>query len=112
MRRLSPALDGRPRLRTAFIAGTATLIGLGVALCLLCAPGVYAATPTRISFEGDANTDDGKKYSRYTVRCSNGQVRALTAWDNRRIWCVSRDARSGCHQRQLAAARQSCQQGD
>ena len=100
--------DSRVPSRPWFSIIGATLPWLAATLLLPWAPAGYAATPTRIQFEGDANSGEGKKYSLYTVRCSNGQIRSLTAWDNRRDWCVSHTARVSCHTRQLAAARQAC----
>jgi hypothetical protein len=74
----------------------------------LCTGVAQGATPTKINFERYASTEEGKKYALYTVQCSNGEAHMITAWDNRRDWCVSHQSRDACHRWQLAAARQAC----
>ncbi len=80
----------------------------GIMLGTLYTGVALGATPTKINFERYASTEEGKKYAIYTVRCSNGEARRITAWDNRRDWCVSHQSRDACHRWQLAAARQAC----
>jgi hypothetical protein len=69
---------------------------------------VQAATPANIDFELYSTTDEGRKYAQYTVKCSNGQSRLISAWDNRHVWCVGDGLRENCFTRQLAAAQAAC----
>jgi hypothetical protein len=68
----------------------------------------FAVRPTGIDFDGYANTEEGEKYARFVVECSNGRSQAITAWDNRRNWCIGEESRESCHSKQLKAARAAC----
>jgi hypothetical protein len=68
----------------------------------------FAAKPTSITFEAEKTTADGTAYSSYIVKCSNGQQLPLTAWDNRKKWCVGKDSQEDCHTKQIRAAKQAC----
>ena len=69
---------------------------------------VFAATPTSIAFDSYANTEEGKKFAKYVVKCSNGKSQPISAWDNRRSWCVGEESRQNCHSKQLKAAKAAC----
>lgn len=69
---------------------------------------VLAAKPTSITFEADKTAPDGSSYASYIVKCSNGQQLPLTAWDNRKNWCVGKDSKEDCHTKQIRAAKQAC----
>ena len=69
---------------------------------------LYAATPTDINYCSRGKTWSGQQYSVYTVRCSNGSKREITAWDNRKKWCVGNASRSNCGNDQLGAAKKAC----
>jgi hypothetical protein len=76
---------------------------------LLVAAGSQAARPTSIVFETHAETDDGKPYSRYTVKCNDGRTVPLTAWEGQRKWCVSTNkGASSCEKQQISAAKMAC----
>ena len=76
---------------------------------LLAAGSVFAAKPTSIVFETNAETDSGELYGRYTVRCDDGRTMPLTAWDGHRKWCVGDTSATACTSRQIAAARSACE---
>lgn len=67
---------------------------------------VLAAQPTHIDFSRTSQTFLGVKYTVYTVRCSDGTRREITAWNGKSKWCVgtSRD----CTSSQLEAAQRAC----
>jgi len=67
-----------------------------------------AAKPTSIAFDGYANTEEGRKFAKYVVKCSNGKSQPISAWDNRRSWCVGGEPRDNCHSKQLKAAKAAC----
>ena len=76
---------------------------------LLVATGSQAARPTSIVFETHAETDDGKPYSRYTVKCNDGRTVPLTAWEGQRKWCVGTNKGVGsCEKQQISAAKMAC----
>jgi hypothetical protein len=70
--------------------------------------GSFAAKPTSIVFNANAETGDGTPYARYTVKCSNGQKAELTAWDNRGRWCVGDATSEKCEKKQIKAAKAAC----
>ena len=70
--------------------------------------GVFAAKPTSIVFNANGETEDGTPYATYTVKCSNGQKAELTAWDNRRKWCVGDATSEQCEKKQIKAAKAAC----
>lgn len=68
----------------------------------------FAAKPTSIVFVANAETADGTPYANYTVKCSNGTKVGLTAWDNRRKWCVGDATSEDCEKKQIKAAKAAC----
>jgi len=68
----------------------------------------FAAKPTSIVFNANAETADGTAYATYTVKCSNGTKVELTAWDNRRKWCVGDAGSEQCEKKQIKAAKTAC----
>ena len=67
-----------------------------------------AAKPTSIVFNSNATSTDGTAYSNYTVKCSNGKKMPLTAWDNRKKWCVGESSAEECQKKQINAAKKAC----
>ena len=67
-----------------------------------------AAKPTSIVFDANHQTEDGTPYSTYQVKCSNGKKKELTAWDNRRKWCVGDASSEQCEKKQIKAASAAC----
>jgi len=68
----------------------------------------FAAKPTSIVFQANGQSEDGTPFATYMVKCSNGQTAELTAWDNRRKWCVGDAASSQCEKKQIKAAKAAC----
>ncbi len=67
-----------------------------------------AAKPTSIVFNANGTTSDGTPYAKYSVKCSNGKKVDLTAWDNRRKWCVGDASSETCEKKQINAAKSAC----
>lgn len=84
---------------------TKSLLGSAV---LALSMNAVAAKPTSIVFDSNGTTDEGTAYSNYMVKCSNGKKAPLTAWDNRKKWCVGDAASENCHKKQIKAAKQAC----
>ena len=68
----------------------------------------FAAKPTSIVFEANGQATDGTEFGQYAVKCSNGKKMQLTAWDNRRQWCVGAESKEGCEKKQIKAAKSAC----
>lgn len=81
-------------------AAAATLIGVSAAS--------FAAKPTSIVFVANGETADGTAYATYNVKCSNGKKAELTAWNNRRKWCVGDATSEECEKKQIKAAKTAC----
>ena len=84
-----------------------TRIAIGAALLGLSAAS-FAAKPTSIVFQANGENADGTPYSTYMVKCSNGKKVELTAWDNRRKWCVGDASSTECEKKQIKAAKAAC----
>ncbi len=68
----------------------------------------FAAKPRSIVFDANHETADGTAYATYTVKCSDGADKALTAWDNRKKWCVGDETSEICEKKQIKAAKKAC----
>lgn len=68
----------------------------------------FAAKPTSIVFDANGETSDGTPYSTYMVKCSNGKKKEVTAWDNRKKWCVGDANSETCEKKQIKAAKAAC----
>ena len=82
-----------------------------LALCaalLGAASASFAAKPTSIVFEANGETADNTPFAQYSVKCSNGRKAPITAWDNRRQWCVGEESRENCEKKQIKAAKAAC----
>ena len=82
-------------------------IAAGAALLALSSAS-FAAKPTSIVFESNGESTDGTPYAKYSVKCSNGKRVELTAWDNRRKWCVGDATSEECEKKQIKAAKAAC----
>jgi len=82
---------------------TSYLLGISV---IALGSKVFAAQPTDINYCAKGKTALGTPYSTYTVRCSDGKKREITAWDNRKKWCVNTS--TNCTTDQLKTAKQAC----
>jgi len=81
-----------------------TLLG---AIVLLLAQGSLAAKPTSLRFVEEVDT--GKSvYLHYVVLCSNNKRKDISAWNNRKSWCLGKGARNYCKKKPLSAARKAC----
>ena len=67
-----------------------------------------AAKPTSIVFDSNGADADGTPYASYQVKCSNGKTSPLTAWDNRKKWCVGESSSEDCERKQIKAAKKAC----
>ena len=85
------------------------LLKLATAGALMAASAAtFAAKPTSIVFNANGETADGTPYMTFTVKCSNGKKAELTAWDNRKKWCVGDATSETCEKKQIKAAKAAC----
>jgi len=74
------------------------------AILLSVASASFAAKPTSIVFQANGETAEATPFAQYAVKCSNGKQVQLTAWDNRRQWCVGQQSTENCTKKQIKAA--------
>jgi hypothetical protein len=80
-------------------------------ILLAVATASFAAKPTSIAFKASGEASNGKPYAEYQVKCSDGKKLPLTAWDNRRKWCVGEVESTQCEKKQIKAAKAACSSG-
>lgn len=73
-------------------------------ICLAAASAAFASKPTSITFVAEE-----AEYATYVVKCSNGTEEKLTAWDQRKKWCVGEASEENCDRKQIRAAKSACQ---
>lgn len=67
-----------------------------------------SCSPTSINYCGRSFTWRGEQYTLYKVKCSNGAVRKVSAWEQRQKWCVG-EVKRNCTNSQMKAAKLACQ---
>ncbi|MDO8861749.1 hypothetical protein Q6D67_08545 [Haliea sp. E1-2-M8] len=87
-------------MKFAKIAAASALLALSA--------GALAAKPTSIVFQGNHETAAGIAFTEYLVKCSNGKTATMTAWENRRKWCVGNELNDQCERKQIKAAKAAC----
>lgn len=79
---------------------------VGAALVLGSA-GAFAAKPTSVKYVEDVVVGDAL-YSHYVVNCSNGVNVDVSAWDNRKSWCMGKGGKDDCAKKQIKIAKKAC----
>ena len=86
-----------------------TFVKVLSASALLCLSlNSLAAKPTSIVFSANGTDAQGTPFASYQVKCSNGKTSPLTAWDNRKKWCVGESSSDDCERKQIKAAKKAC----
>ncbi|MCP4210223.1 MAG: hypothetical protein GY764_01975 [Halieaceae bacterium] len=84
-------------------------VKLAAATALIAASATtLAARPTSIVFDSNSADSEGNAYAKYIVKCSNGKKAELTAWNNRKKWCVGDASSDTCEKKQINAAKGAC----
>ena len=82
---------------------------LPVFLMLALSLEVLAAKPAGISFKETKTNAEGTEYQLYSVKCSNGQQRDISAWNNRKLWCLGTAIEDDqCEKKQIKIAKKAC----
>ena len=68
----------------------------------------FAAKPTSIKYIEDIVVDNSIIYSYYQVKCSNGKIADISAWDNRKKWCIGKGGQDVCNKKQIKTAKKVC----
>ena len=86
------------KLKTLLVAAALTAVSTTV----------MAARPTSIKYTEDIVIENDIVYSYYVVTCSNGEQKDISAWDNRKTWCVGKGLKEDCSKKQIKTAKQVC----
>ncbi|MEE8060047.1 MAG: hypothetical protein V3T17_19775 [Pseudomonadales bacterium] len=78
------------------------------AAVLAASTSAFAAKPTSIKYVEDIVVDNAVIYSHYQVKCSNGKLADISAWDNRKKWCVGKGGQDVCSKKQIKTAKKVC----
>jgi hypothetical protein len=78
-------------------------------ISVILSQGAMAAKPTSITFKETKTNSDDVQYQLYVIKCSDGISHEITAWNNRKLWCVG-DSMSepGCEKKQIKIAKKVC----
>ncbi|TGD74271.1 hypothetical protein E4634_09115 [Mangrovimicrobium sediminis] len=79
-----------------------------IAALAVASASTFAAKPRSIVFDANHETAEGVPYATYIVKCSDGEDRNLTVWDNRKKWCVGDTTSEVCEKKQIKAAKKAC----
>ena len=82
-------------------------VALATALIAL-STSAFAAKPTSIKYVEDVVLENDLIYSHYQVKCSDGKEGDLSAWDNRKKWCVGKGGQDTCSKKQIKTAKKVC----
>ena len=85
-------------------AASATLLATVFALSCTAS---FAAVPKNIKYASKGTALMGGKYYIYTVYCSDGKKRKISAWDKRKKWCTG-TGKKNCSNDQLKTAKKVC----
>jgi hypothetical protein len=68
----------------------------------------YAAKPTSITYVKEVPLANDEIYAEFLVKCSDGQEKSITAWENRKNWCQGVGLKDDCTRKQIDAAKAAC----
>ncbi len=88
-------------MKRALRTGTLTLGALFAQLS-------FSAQPTSIIFDSRSQAPDQRPFDNYIVKCSDGKSEYLTAWNERRLWCIGKGSEQRCEGKQIKAAKAAC----
>jgi hypothetical protein len=80
---------------------------IATAMMAACAS-AFAAKPTSIKYIEDIVVGDNEIYSHYSVKCSNGKTADISAWNNRKKWCIGKGGKDVCNKKQIKTAKAVC----
>lgn len=79
---------------------------LAAALTVM-AGAAFAGKPTSIVYVQEIPLDD-EIYAQFKVKCSDGEEKDVSAWDNRKLWCQGIGLKTECDKKQIMAAKKAC----
>lgn len=68
----------------------------------------FAAKPVSIKYVEEVVVANDVIYAHYEVKCSNGETADISAWDNRKKWCIGKGGQDDCSKKQIKTAKKVC----
>ena len=75
---------------------------------LILAASCFAAKPTSFKYIEEIIVADNEVYAHYVVKCSNGKEYDVSAWDNKKLWCVGKGLKDECFKKNIKAGKVVC----
>ena len=79
-----------------------------ITVLLMLSNAISAAKPTSIKYIEDVVTENDIIYMHYQVKCSDGRSADISAWNNRKKWCVGKGRQDKCSEKQIKSAKIVC----
>ena len=79
-----------------------------VLLLLTGSLAAYAAKPTSVKYVEDIVMPDDTIYQHYVVKCSNGNEVDVSAFDDKKKWCMGKGTQEECQKKQIKIAKLAC----
>lgn len=75
---------------------------------LLFASSCFAAKPVSFKYVEEIIVDKDVVYAHYIVKCSNGKSYDVSAWDNKKLWCVGKGLKEECYKKNIKVGKVVC----
>lgn len=80
-------------------------------LLSLIAKSSLAAVPQKVKYIEDIVLANDEIYAYYVVSCSDGREVDVSAFDDKKLWCVGKGVKDACEAKQIKIAKQVCKDG-
>lgn len=71
---------------------------------------VLAAVPVKVKYIEDIITADDEIYAYFVVTCSDESVVDISAYDDKKLWCVGKGKKEECEPKQIKIAKKVCKE--
>jgi len=68
----------------------------------------YAQMPKSIKYVEELTSDEGTTFVHFEVTCANGNVVAISSWNNNKLWCEGKGKKDNCHKKKIKTAKMVC----
>ncbi len=70
--------------------------------------GAQSAQPSSVKLIEDIILPTDEIYAHYIVTCNNGATVDVSAWDNKKKWCLGKGITETCAKKQIKIAKKAC----
>lgn len=68
----------------------------------------HAAKPKSVVQIEDVITANDEIFTHYVVKCNNGVEVDVSAWNNKKLWCLGKGKKDVCKKKQIKIAKKAC----